>query len=103
MMRREHLVLDPRRFEQLRQPQRLIDRPRSQEHRPPCRLDPLNLIDDRPLLGLHCPEDQRLKLLADRRLVGGNRYHAQLVNLVQLARELIAVPVMPARFGYRRK
>ena len=82
----EDLVLDPVHREHLRELLGLLDRGRSDQDRPPARVDLLDLVDDRLHLLPLVPEDHVGVVHADQRLVGRDGDHVQGVDLVELRR-----------------
>ncbi len=80
----QHLVLDAALAELLREVFRLLDRGRADEDRLALLVLLGDVVDDRLELGHLGAVDQVRLVLADHRLVGRDRDHAELVDLVEL-------------------
>ena len=84
VLRIEDDVLDAAQLQQLREPLRLLDRDRADQHRPPLLLLLEDVGDDRVVLLALGAEDGVGLLDALQLAVGGNHHHVELVDLREL-------------------
>ena len=95
VLRVQHLVLDTRLLEVLREFLRGLNRRRTYQDRRFVLDNSAGLLDDRLELFLFRHEDQVVHVFTLHRDVGGNNHTLKAINLPELEGFVSAVPVMP--------